>query len=124
VNLRTDPPAGCSRCSIALQSCYRLLSFLNLNKITTEEFNYNVAIHLIQPCGACTKNYLDSLPDTLAFQFDDHLRNLLGSEGTAPLVRPFVVNFHSDEEFHRKQVEIEPKIMQLVQAARARRTGR
>ena len=64
-------------------------------------------------CGVCMGSYLASLPDTIAVQFTDYLEALVKSEGSMPLVRPFVVDFNSEQEIRLRKQTVEPKVERL-----------
>jgi hypothetical protein len=85
MNPESDPSRGCSVCE-GVHFCEKLLRQLQASNITLDEFDYNVAIHLLTLCDACMGSYLHSLPDTIAIQFGDSFEALVRSEGSMPLV--------------------------------------
>jgi hypothetical protein len=120
MNPESDPSRGCSACIEGVHFCERLLCQLQMGIITLDEFDYNVAIHLLRLCGTCLSSYLHSLPDTIAIQFGDYFEALVKSEGSMPLVRPLVVDFNSEQKVRLRKQAIEPKIERLRKAVRER----
>ena len=98
-----NEPSRCSsECIEGAHIREKLLRQLQAGIITPDEFDYNLAIHLLTLCGVCMGSYLTSLPDPIAVQFGDYLEALVKSEGSMPLVRPFVVDFNSQREIRLK----------------------
>lgn len=120
MNSEYDPSRGCSECIEGVHFCERLLHQLQAGKITLDEFDYNASIHLLTLCGVCMGSYLNSLSDTIAVQFGDYFEAFVKSEGSMPLVRPFVVDFNSEQEVRLRKQSIEPKIERLRKAVRER----
>jgi hypothetical protein len=120
MNPESDSSRACSACIEGVHFCEELLRQLQVGKIALDEYDYNVAIHLLTLCGACMGSYLHSLPDTIAIQFCDSFESLVKSEGAMPLVRPFVVDFNSEQEVRLRKQSIEPKIERLRKAVRER----
>lgn len=119
-NEQTDP---CSKCIKSVHSCYKLLRQLQAAIITPDEYYYNAAIHLLTACHVCIDSYLASLTDAIAVEFDAYLHAMINKEGSMPLVRPFVVNFHDGQEIQLRKQATEPKIERLRQALKARTSG-
>jgi hypothetical protein len=118
-----QPSRYCSECIDNVHFCEKKLRQLQASIITPDEFDYNTAIELLTLCRVCMGNYLTSLPDPIAFQFGDYLEALVKSEGSMPLVRPFVVNFNSEQEICLRKQTIEPKVELLRPAVRERMFG-
>src|SRR5690242_2136808 len=110
MNPGSGPSGACAACLEVVHFCKTLLRQLREGKITLDEFDYNVAIRLLTLCDACMGSYLRSLPDTIALQFGNFFEALVKSEGSMPLVRPFIVDFNREQEVHLVKHSIEPKI--------------
>jgi hypothetical protein len=120
MTLEDDPSTACLECIERVHFCEKLLRQLHASIITVDEFDYNAAIHLLTLCGVCMGSYLTSLPDAIAVQFGDYIEALVKSEGSMPLVRPFVVDFNSEQEVRLRKQSIEPKIERLRKATKER----
>jgi hypothetical protein len=85
-------------------------------------FINNPAIHLLATCDVCMERFLDSLPDSIADQFEVYLQGLLESEGPLALVRPFMLESCSKDELHLKKSRMEPAVERLRHAISERTT--
>jgi hypothetical protein len=100
-----------------VQWCRRKIRFIELNKITTEEFSYNFLIFLVDDVSSRPywNQIVHSLPEWLAEPLYTYAKSFLEPLDFMPPPGPFLIGPYDDAEVEAKKKELRPRFLTLFQ---------
>ena len=106
---------GCGNCELVVRRTQNLSTALTANRITIDEFTYNLAISLVAACNECMKLCVDAVPAQFLTGSFACLERLLKTVDFMPCPKPFIAGVGSDEEVEETKRRLRPKYVQLYQ---------
>jgi hypothetical protein len=99
-----------SRC---IQNCRRFGTQLMENRITFEEFAYNVSVMIVSASDACMPQCIELIPCDVLPQYAEYLRAFLEPVDFKPCPLPFHVGPVSEEELESAKQQLRPRYIRL-----------
>lgn len=97
----------------AVRTISKSVRFLNAEKITIDEFRYNVLLSFAHMPETCWRAGADAMPPEIAADFRSYVHDYLVPVDFMPSPTPFMVRTDSDTTIEQKKRELRPKYVAL-----------
>jgi hypothetical protein len=97
----------------AVRSISKYVRFLSADKITIDEFRYNVILSFAHMPETCWRASADAMPPDVAADFRAYVDDYLRPVDFMPSPTPFMADTRSENAIEQKKHELRPKYVAL-----------